>query len=78
MTSTRSSEAEKVGKTYGATAALGQLLTVTELAEYLRVPVQTVYQWRYKGGGPAAIRVGRHLRYHPDDILRWIEDHKGS
>lgn len=62
----------------GAKTDLGQLLTVAELANYLRVPVQTVYQWRYKGQGPAAIRVGRHLRYQPDDIVRWIERRKGS
>lgn len=29
----------------------------------LGVPVKTLYQWRYKGVGPAGVRVGRHLRY---------------
>jgi len=49
-----------------------RLWTTEETAEYLRVPKATLYQWRYLGIGPRAGRVGRHLRYHPDDVIRWF------
>ncbi|TDD06656.1 DNA-binding protein [Saccharopolyspora terrae] len=43
-----------------------------DVAKYLNVPVATVYQWRHKGYGPSARRVGRHLRYRPDDVETWF------
>ena len=33
-----------------------QLLTVEELADYLGVPVATVYAWRYRRQGPPGFR----------------------
>ena len=38
-------------------------MTPEEVAERLRVPRATLYAWRYKNIGPAAVRLGRHLRY---------------
>ncbi len=55
-----------------------QLLTVKELADYLGVPVATLYQWRYRREGPPGFRVGRYLRYRRSDIERWIEDRIGQ
>ena len=49
---------------------LPRLLTPEEVSEHLRVPVDTLYAWRYRGVGPPALRIGRHLRY-PDDGLAW-------
>ncbi|MGI8310164.1 helix-turn-helix transcriptional regulator [Saccharopolyspora hattusasensis] len=43
-----------------------------DLASYLKVPVATVYQWRHKGYGPCARKIGRHLRYRPDDVEAWV------
>ena len=43
--------------------ALNRLLTVEELAEYLGVPVATIYAWRYRREGPLGFRVGKHLRF---------------
>lgn len=51
---------------------LRELWTIQQLAEYLRTPVGTLYQWRYKGVGPRAYRVGRHLRYDPAEVRRWL------
>jgi excisionase family DNA binding protein len=48
-------------------------LSPTELADLLGIPVETVYQWRYKRTGPPAFRVGRHLRYDPRAVLGWID-----
>lgn len=49
-----------------------RFLTPADLAQLLGVPVETVYQWRRKRTGPTGFRVGRHLRYHPDDVHAWV------
>lgn len=54
-------------------ANLDPLLTPEEVSEHLRVPVQTLYQWRWKGLGPSAIKVGKHLRYRRSDVESWLE-----
>ncbi len=51
-----------------------RLLTVEELADYLEVPVATIYAWRYRRKGPPGFRIGRHLRFRWSDFERWIED----
>jgi excisionase family DNA binding protein len=51
-----------------------RLLTVEDLAEYLEVPVATVYAWRYRDAGPPGFRVGRHLRFRWCDVESWIEE----
>lgn len=48
-------------------------LTPGDVAELLDVPLETVYQWRRKRTGPRGFRVGRHLRYHPEDVREWVE-----
>jgi excisionase family DNA binding protein len=48
------------------------LLTTEDLAAYVKVPVATTYQWNYRKSGPAAIRVGRHLRYRKSDVDAWL------
>jgi excisionase family DNA binding protein len=52
--------------------SLEPLLTVQELADYLGVPVATIYGWRYRGDGPPGFRVGRHRRYRWGDVEEWI------
>jgi excisionase family DNA binding protein len=47
-------------------------LTPADVAELLGVPVETLYQWRRKRTGPRGFRVGRHLRYDPDDVRAWV------
>jgi excisionase family DNA binding protein len=53
------------------------LLRPEEVAGYLGVPVPTLYAWRSRGDGPAALKVGRHLRYRRRDVERWLEERKG-
>ncbi|MGC5333034.1 helix-turn-helix domain-containing protein [Micromonospora sp. DT62] len=50
-----------------------KLWTVDDVADYLGVPVQTLYTWRKRRIGPPAGRVGRHLRYDPDAVRAWFE-----
>ena len=61
-------------------AALGEngpptrLWSAREVSDFLGVPVATLHQWRYQGSGPDAYRVGRHLRYDPATVQRWLAD----
>jgi excisionase family DNA binding protein len=51
---------------------LEPLIGVEELAEYLDVPVKTLYEWHQAGRGPCAVRVGRRLRYLVSDVHSWL------
>ena len=51
-----------------------RLLTAEELADFLDIPIKTLYAWRSRGGGPVGLRVGRHIRYRWADVELWIED----
>jgi excisionase family DNA binding protein len=51
-----------------------RLLSPAELADYLGIPTQTVYQWRHRGESPPGYRVGRHVRYRWTDIQAWLHD----
>jgi excisionase family DNA binding protein len=51
--------------------ATNQWMTPEEVAERLRVPRATLYAWRYKNIGPAAVRLGRHLRYRLKAVEQW-------
>ena len=48
------------------------LLTVPEVARRLRVKVSTVYTWTDNGVLPH-LRVGRLLRFDPEQINAWLE-----
>ena len=50
------------------------LLSTEQLSEILQVPKATLYQWRHKNYGPPAIRVGRHTRYAPDALEKWLNE----
>ncbi|MEU4327735.1 helix-turn-helix transcriptional regulator [Nonomuraea dietziae] len=51
-----------------------RLWTPREVAEYLGVPLGTLYQWRTRGLGPPGRRIGKHLRYLPSDVLAWVRE----
>ena len=51
---------------------MNSLLTVDELAALLKVPRSTIYAWRYRGCGPPAIKVGRYLRFKPEEVEAWL------
>jgi DNA-binding transcriptional MerR regulator len=52
---------------------IAPLWTVRDVAEYLQVPVQTLYFWRSTGYGPKARRIGKYLRYRPDEVAAWLD-----
>jgi predicted DNA-binding transcriptional regulator AlpA len=49
-----------------------RLWGVEDVAAYLGVPVKTLYQWRHQNYGPKGRRVGRYVRYDPDDVVKWF------
>lgn len=51
-----------------------QCYSPEELAEYLDVPVKTIYQWNHKGTGPKFSRVGVHVRYRPEHVQAWLDE----
>ncbi|MEU6135438.1 helix-turn-helix domain-containing protein [Nocardioides sp. NPDC047086] len=52
------------------------LWTVHDVSAYIGVPVATIYQWRVRGEGPRAIRLGRHLRFERQAVVAWIEQQR--
>lgn len=55
---------------------MDKLLTPDETAELLNTPIANLSAWRYNGTGPAFIRVGRQIRYRPDDLEAWLESRR--
>jgi excisionase family DNA binding protein len=49
-----------------------RLWDVKDLAAYLGIPVQTIYQWRTKHYGPPGRRMGKHLRFNPEEVRAWV------
>lgn len=50
-----------------------KLLSVKDVADYLGVPVRTIYGWRSTGRGPRGYRIGKYVRYKPEDVEAWVE-----
>jgi excisionase family DNA binding protein len=51
------------------------LLTVTEIAAALKVPIAWVYE-RTRRRGPEQmphLKVGKYLRFRLSDVVRWLE-----
>ncbi|PUB23976.1 helix-turn-helix protein [Promicromonospora sp. AC04] len=55
-----------------ATPITDRLWTVQDVSAFLGVPVGTLYAWRSTGKGPDARRIGKYVRYRPDDVRAWV------
>ncbi|MBV8980395.1 MAG: helix-turn-helix domain-containing protein [Acidimicrobiia bacterium] len=53
--------------------AAPELLTVDELAEFLRSTPDAVYALRYRGDGPRGVRVGRRVLFRRSDVDDWLD-----
>ncbi|MCK2241008.1 MULTISPECIES: AlpA family transcriptional regulator [unclassified Crossiella] len=53
---------------------MDKLWSVEDLSEFLGIPVNTLYQWRAKGYGPTGRRIGKYVRYHPEDVHAWVDN----
>ncbi|MFD7652923.1 helix-turn-helix domain-containing protein [Actinosynnema sp. NPDC059797] len=52
---------------------MNEIWDIEQVSNYLRVPVNTIYQWRTRKYGPPARRVGKHLRFNSEDVKAWFE-----
>ena len=50
---------------------INNVLTVEEVAEYLRIPKSSVYKLAQEKRIPCQ-KVGRHWRFHRETIDRWL------
>jgi hypothetical protein len=66
--------AEKAAAPATSVPTCDRLWNAHDVSAFLGVPVATLHQWRYLGPGPAAFKVGRHLRYDPDAVRRWVAE----
>jgi predicted DNA-binding transcriptional regulator AlpA len=48
------------------------LLTQRQAAEMLCLSERTLERFRVSGFGPKFLRLGKSIRYRPDDVERWI------
>lgn len=55
----------------------GEILTVTEVARFLRVPKSTVYKLARIGELPAS-KIGKHWRFLRRDIHEWMHSRSGK
>ena len=55
------------------TSGLTALLTPAEVAQLLRINVETLGVWRKQGSGPRFLRLGeRKVRYRASDVESWL------
>ena len=51
---------------------MSTLMTEQEAGSILRVTVKTLQGWRYRGGGPPFVKVGRCVRYRLEDLQAFV------
>ena len=57
-------------------STLDPLMSISELSEYLGVPVKTIYEWRQNDRGPVGIKMGRHLKFAVSDVRDWVQQRR--
>jgi hypothetical protein len=50
-----------------------QLLTEREAAAKLRKPVSWLQTARFRGTGPAYLKLGRAIRYDENELIAWVK-----
>jgi len=55
----------------------GDILTIDEVAKYLRVSERTVYEWAQKGEIPAG-KIGTAWRFKKSELEKWVNDRLSS
>lgn len=54
------------------TEPVGEVLTIEELAGYLKIPKSTLYKLVREGAVPCQ-KVGKHWRFHKHAIDEWLK-----
>jgi hypothetical protein len=53
-----------------------ELVTLSEAADILRMPINTLRWWRQTGKGPEFFKIGRHLVTTVGDLRRYIREQR--
>ena len=56
-------------------AGVSRLLTPGQVADLTGVPTSTLARWRCQRRELAFVRLGRAVRYRPQDVNAWIAKH---
>jgi excisionase family DNA binding protein len=56
---------------------LGEVLTIIELAAYLKIPKSTLYKIVREGKIPSQ-KIGRHWRFRKGAIDHWLEETRAN
>ena len=56
---------------------LSEVLTIEELAAYLKIPKSTLYKLVREGNIPSQ-KIGGHWRFRKEAIDRWLEETRGK
>lgn len=54
-------------------AGMSEILTIDEVAEYLRLTPQTIYKWAQEKRIPA-VKLGKEWRFRRSVIDKWFDD----
>lgn len=54
-----------------------KLVDISEFSEKLNIKKKTIYDWVHKGLIPY-IKLGRLVRFDPDDIDRWLKSKRSK
>lgn len=60
------------GRVFPVKKSMGDILTIEELAIYLKIPKSTLYKLAREGRIPSQ-KIGRHWRFWKGAITRWLE-----
>ena len=55
----------------------GEVLTIEEMARYLKIPRSTLYKLAQEGKIPCQ-KVGRHWRFRKEAIDRWLDETRAN
>ena len=53
---------------------LDQLYNEKETAKLLSMSVKTLQRYRYTGGGPIYVKLGKSVRYKESDIAKYVSE----
>ena len=53
---------------------MNEILTIEDVAKYLKLKPQTIYTWAQKGQIPAA-KLGKEWRFKKSVLDRWFNEH---
>lgn len=55
-----------------------RLMTRADVAQLLGVEEKTLANWRTRAFGPQGFRVGKAVRYRPEEVDRWLGEQEAA